>query len=525
MTLNVVLLDGTALSEFLDLNKDRSIPKSEIADLNLLKKFRIDVTRKSDKKALEVFLLRSCLYQMDETGCLRPYLIKNNWSDYAKSWKINIDGEEVHIPIRGKIAFLSYEGGSKKWICHPESSSNVEKIYVELGELTLPDSLGMYKLKTCKEILQNFRYDVLTQDNLIEISKNTGFPANSFLKALVALKLAVKKNSDYVLRGVDPTSGERLFFDELENIQGDTELEKVAKLILRRDHMLYMQISTILTWLECQEQTIEPYEFLVGAGEKDKDRFRKIVESCSLNTKAVINVVREFSQFGAFIEWYPRYYLDYQKLKWTMESYFFLSCHMDSLGFFANFLKRNKLIEAFKTNTKREKFKRHMEYLLRFATEKDFTTIDKTTITNLKLKLNKSEFIDFNSNEQKLKLLENVNTDLAWCPSNVFIASKVPIKVNVFKEKVMDTLKKEIKFREPEGHFFYPDFRFLITSQLGMSFKAFDNVLAYVLSKDIDFRSRLWLPVAFGIKIRKHRIEDSLLSVVGEPFDSIGIRY
>jgi hypothetical protein len=522
----LVLLDGVALTEFLDLNKERSIPKNEITDLNLLKKFGIEVTRKSDEKILEVFLLRSYLYRIDETGCLRPYLIEGNWSDYAKSWKVNIDGEEVHVPFRGKIAFLCYERGGKKWICHPESSSNVEKIYVDPGELTLPNSLGLYKVKTCGEILRNFRFDVLTQENLEEISRNIQSSTNSFLNALVGLKLVIRRNGDYILRGIDPSSGEKLFFDELENIQGDTELEKVAKLLLRRDHKLYAQISTILTWLEFLERTIEPYEFSVGVGKEDKDGFRKIVEFCSLNIKAVMNVVREFSQFGAFIEWYPRYYFNYEKLKWMREHYCFLSCHMDSLGFLANFLKKDTFIhKVFKTNTKQEKFKRHIEYLLRFTSIKDFITVDRNSMTDLKQKLNKSEFMDFNPEEERLRSLENTDTNLAWCPSNVFIASKVPVKVNVFKEKVIETLKSKSEFRDSQGHFFYPDFRFLIASQLGLSFKAFDDIFAYILSRDIDFRSRLWFPVAFGIKISKHKIEDSLLSVIGEPFDSIGIRY
>jgi hypothetical protein len=527
----LVLLDGAALAEFLDLNRERLIPKDEVTDSSLLKKLGIIVARKDDpdKKILEVFLLRSFLYQIDATGCLQPYLIKGNWSDYAKSWKVNIDGEEVHLPFRGKIAFLCYEGGSKKWICHPESSSSVEKIYVDPGELILPNNLGLYKVKPCREILRNFRFDVLTQEHLEEISRDTEISrksVNNFLNALIGLKLAIGRNGDYVLRGVDPSSGEKLFFDELENIQGDTELERVAKLLLRRDHKLYMQISTILSWLEFLERTIEPYEFSVGSGTKDEDGFRKITEFCSLNIKAVINVVREFSQFGAFIEWYPHYYLNYEKLKWIREYYCFLSCHMDSLGFLANFLKKDNFInEVFKTNTKKEKFKQHISYLLRFTSIKDFITVNKNSVADLRLKLNKSEFIDFNPDEKILKSLENWDTKLAWCPYNVFIATKVPVKENVFKEKVIETLKSEKRFRDPQGHFYYPDFRFLIASQLGLSFKAFDNIFAYVLSKDIDFRLRLWLPVLFGIKITKHKIEDTLLSVVGEPFDSIALRY
>jgi hypothetical protein len=525
----LALIDGPALAEFLDTHKNQSIPLETVRDVVLLKKLGINIARKPERKTIEAFLLRSSLYQIDASkpDSLTPYLIVNNWSDYAKSWKIHIDNNELHIPFTGKIAFLCANEGSKMWVCHPQSSAFVDKIYVELGELTFPHhELGFFKKETCVHLLQNFRLDTLTPSTLEEIKKNTGFAPDSFLTALIGLKLAVKKDDSYLLSGESP-SGEALFFTELEKIQGDTDLEKAARLLLRRDHQYYMHISTTLAWLESQERVIEPYLSPVGKGRKEKAQMKKIVDCTSLNIRVIANVVREYSQFGSFLEWYPREYFDPELLKWTREYYCFLSCHMDSLGFLAASFNIDRFpVRFFKTDTKQEKFKRHLEYLLKFISRDNFLfKMNARQMSSFKEKLDRSEFIDFNPNSEVLKSVMDTAVDAAWCPYNVFVISKVPVKANVFKEKVLQTLKSESVFKDPQGHFFYPDFRFLLSSELGLSFHSFDNVLAYILSKDIDFRSRLWLPVTFGIKIKKHRIEDTLLSVVGEPFDSISLRY
>lgn len=528
-SLTHILIDGPSLAEFLDKHKGQSIPKEKIKDPNLLERLGIKGIRESEKKALEVFLLRSYLYQVDEEGrCLRPYLIDGNWTDYTKSWRVILNGQEIHIPFRGKISFFCYSGGKRSWICHPESSSYIEKIYVDVGEVTLPTYMGRYKVETCKQILQKFKFDVLSPEHLKEIEKITNFPPGSFLKALVGLKLAIKANEEYILSGYLP-SGEKLFFTELEKTQGDTDLEKVAKVLLRRDHQYFMHISTILSWFEYKERIVEPYEDPIGIVSEGKRKtekgkqFQKIENSCSLNNAVVYNVIEEYSKFGFFIEWYPYERLDHNLLKWVKEYYCFLSCYMDSLGFLS---KGEKIaLKFFKTKTKREKFKRHLKYLSRFTSSEDFKEITQNTLSYIKEKNAKSEFIDFNPDKKSLTSLADIQVEQSWCPYNVFVVTRVPIKVDLFKEKVIETLKSENKFKDPQGHFYYPDFRFLLCSQLGLSFQAFDNIFAYVLSKDVDFRSRLWFPVLFGLRIRKHRVEDSLSLAVGEPFDSISLRY
>ena len=522
------LIDGPRFAEFLDDHKEQSIPKETIEDRALLKKLGIKVRRKPEQKTLKIFLLRSFLYRINrknEQEILIPYLINNNWSDYSKSWKIRVRDHDLHVPFRGKIAFLC-DDGTRKWVCHPESSDHVEKIFIQVGELTLPHF--RYKAEICDQILRNFRLPMLTPENLKEIKQKTrrlgrkkGIDPRDFLTALLRLNLAIKKDHDYLL------SGEGLFLTEIEKVQGNTDLQKAGKLLLRRDHQRYMLVSTVLAWLESEERVKEPYLDPVGRGEKEKEQFMRIVDYSGLNTPAVANVVREYSQFEAFLEWYPREYLDHRTFKWAREYYCFLSCCMDSLGLLADYFADNEITKhLLKTDLKRRKWERHAEYLLRFVKKDELLNVtNKKNFDILEKKLVNSEIIDFNPKSDILVSSVKASVKDAQCPYNVFVVSKVPVKRAFFKDEVLQTLKNEQIFRDPQGHFYYPDFRFILASRLALSFRAFDNILAYELHKDIDFRSRLWLPVLFGVKIKKHKIEESLLSVVREPFDSISLTY
>jgi hypothetical protein len=63
-----------------------------------------------------------------------------------------------------------------------------------------------------------------------------------------------------------------------------------------------------------------------------------------------------------------------------------------------------------------------------------------------------------------------------------------------------------------------------MSAKMGLTFNAFDRLLAYHIQDDVDFYSKLYLPILWGIRIKEHKIDESLKSVVPEPFDSISLK-
>lgn len=99
------------------------------------------------------------------------------------------------------------------------------------------------------------------------------------------------------------------------------------------------------------------------------------------------------------------------------------------------------------------------------------------------------------------------------------------MKVDDFKKLIIKTLKEDHSWKDRQGAFYYPDFRFIIGQKIGFKLKEVDDMLGYALHKDIDFRARLWFPVAFGIKRKRDRPSEQLAIVLQEPFDTITLRY
>lgn len=502
--------------------KGEKISRNDLKTLKILSNLKIGKSKakkqekRRESKFFEAFLLRSFLYKIskEDPNYLEPFLINGNWIDYANSWKI---GENVHYPFRGKIAFIVNEKGQKKLVCHPENSAEVDKIIFEPGYLSLlntPDAKiqARHKAKVCKKILQYCGSSAfINAIDLEKIKNETHINPEGFLFLLTFLGLLKKKDSNYVI------DGPHLFCNEISKTYGFSDLEKAARVILRRDVERPMHITTVLLWLEARERTIEPWSESLGIGKKEREYFDLACNETSLNAVVISDILKDFSKFNAFLEHYRRELIG----KTGYECYVTLSCHVDSLGLVGAYLEnRFDLNDIFKTSFKKEKFERHVNYLLRFIDKKSLIdAINRKDLDFIRRKLVKSEIIDLNISNYSKNITSNK------CLSNVFIVSKLPVRDNYFKHSVIETLKTPHIWKHSEGYFYYPDFRFIMSAKMGLTFNAFDRLLAYHIQNDIDFYSKLYLPVLWGIRLREQKIDKSLLSVVPEAFDSIGLKY
>ena len=522
-----LIIDGKWLSKFLEKYKERPILSNDLKTPEFLSQFGIRVSKSYKREGprsrfFEAFLLRSFLYRINrkDPRYLEPFLIDGNWSNYVDSWKISKD-PVLHRPFRGKIAFLISENGKKKWVCHPETSDSVDKIWFEPGILSLrfpgTDVVPRYKANVCEKIIEHCDFKRLKSSDLETIRKETKANPEPFMVVLESLELTTKNTAEYLI------GGQGLFCDEIKKTEGFFDLEKAAKVILRRDSRRIMYITSVLLWLESREHIEEPWVQPIGSGNGEKKQFSLVIRNTSMNAPAVANVLRDFSKFETFLEWYIREVLD-NRMRWIRNNYVTLSCHIDALSFIGAYLQHKlQLRKIFKTEFKRERFKRHVRYLLRFIDEDNLiAAVNRKDLNLIGSKFTHSELIDLNPSR---KIPEAVPLDLKPCLSNIFVVSRLPVKDSYFKERVLETLKNDHIWKNPQGHFYYPDFRFIMSSKLGLTFSAFDRVLAYQIQNDIDFYSRLFLPILWGIRIQRQKIAKSLLSVVQEPFDSISLRY
>jgi len=527
------LINGPKFSEFLDKHKNRSLDRDDIASPLTLESVGVQATRKTDprRRILEILLLRTSLYRSEE-GKLVPFLIATNWSDYALAWTIKDPRRDstIHVPFWGRIAFLC-DSPEKKWVCHPDSGSSVQKIFVDLGRLTFRDEKGLllprYHKKPFLAVINAGRdIKTLTSQDIqhkfkeIELTK---FKPERVLEDLVKLGFVSKADAGYHL------DGEGLLLTELSKVESSNDAERLARLLLRRDLAKgYYQIATVLGWLESQEKMREPSDREVGVDGKDENMFKSIVEGSSVNAPAIANCVRDYSEFGGYIDWYQRDFLDEETRIWRKAVYSFLTCCMDSVGYlsgmeFGSNLPSLQNMPAFKHS----KLIRHLEYLKKHLTSMEIKEItNRLQWSRLQSKLRGSEIIDYNPDQTVLHALSKLDTRETDCPSNIFLATKVPISIQEFKNQILLVLNERHRFKTSQGAYRYPDFRFLLSSRLGLTFRAFDEILAYACTKDVNFRVRLWFFVAFGVpEGRKIEIEPALRSTIREPFDHIALRW
>lgn len=529
-------IDGPKLAEFLDDRKNETLSRDSLrTDLNLLRKAGVSVSKDNLKfgrkiRTLEYFLLRSHLYR-SEGDNLAPHCISSNWSDYAKAWKTEVDSKEVHIPFLGKISFICKINGVNKLVCHPDSVTVIDKICVDTGNLTLqtdPDGINsMYRLKTCKMILERYEQKQLTEE-FLQYVNNTPFG-----RALASLNLARREGAS--LNMVD----NGLLLSEMKKIKSENELEKVARLILRREQEEQAQVSSVVVCLEYLERQAHPSERPVGSGpryHKSKrtkkrysrlDHFRVIEGISSINARVASNVLSVkgdrspgFAAFETIIDTYHRMKATISQ-DWV-ENFSFLSWYTDSLAHINN-LSENLGNRLKWPDFKILKTRKHKNFLLRLAKEKSLSVDNQKDLLVLQSKCKNSEFIDMNIDQKRFPKLDCTNVE--YCSSNVFVTSKVPVNRRLFESSVLKVLQSPSRFKDPQGAFYYPDFRFLVASTLGLSLKGVDQFLAYVISTESELKRRLWFFPAFGKVPRRDRPSKQLADVILEPFDSIALNY
>jgi len=529
-------INAPKLAEFLDDNKNKKLNRESLrTDLDLLRKAGVSVSENGRKfgrkiRTLEYFLLRSHLYR-SEGNDLVPNLISLNWSDYPKVWKTTVDGEEIHLPLLGKIAFLCKVNGAKKIVCHPDSAASIDKICVDMGMLTFqkdPDKINlMYRKKTCEMILDAYRHRKLTEDFLQRVS-NTPFG-----RALLSVGLAKREGTSFSLMG------DGLLLTEMNKIKEDDDLEKVARLILRQEQKKQAQISSVIICLEFLERQKPHSENPVGSAprywesKRTKKRYERlghyevIEDFCSIDSRVATNILTRagaspgFAAFGAVLDSYDKTGVRAGQ-EWV-ETFAFLSWYTDSLAYLAH--PSEKLCKQLNwPDFKILKTQRHKAFLSRFVQDASFHVASQKDLMTIQSKSKGSETIDMNIDPKRFPQLTDYS-EVEYCSSNAFVTTKVAVSRDLFESSVLNILQSPSRFKDAQGAFYYPDFRFLVASTLGLSLRGVDQFLAYIISTGSDLGRRLWFFPAFGKVPQRDRPDQQLIEVVLKPFDSITLNY
>ncbi len=477
-------IDAKKFSEFLDKNRNEPIDIKSLRSSPELEKEAgiISVQEKiRSHRTLEYFLLRTSLYR-SEKGKLVPHLISSAWQDYAKAWHKRSGFVEYHIPFRGRITFLVGDSNSPKYCCHPLSSDLVTFILIDTGQLTASSTNGIgenyarYKAAQCKALLDGFKNPNLTA----EVRGKLG--ENQFGRALIQLGLADYSNGYFTI------IGNGLLAEEMKKITNGQDIEKVGRIILRREQLSFSQVASVLGILEEFEREHEVWESPVDARPgtlDDNIRFyEKIEGSCSVNSLIASNALKGpglgFAFFGPVLETYLRH-ASSGSIR-LIENYAFASWLTNSLVHLSNI---NDLEEYNSWPTsKRERTMRHYSFLQRFVDDDTLQTArQRKNILSLQDNLPNSEIVDFNYSVYH----DEVGPE-SYCQSNVFIASKAPVKTEFVAQSVLDMFKGPSRFRDSQGAYYFPDFRFLLASRIGLSLQEMDQVLALTISKDSKIR-------------------------------------
>ena len=391
-----------------------------------------------------------------------------------------------------------------------------------------PDKVNlMYKKKTCSMILDAYRHNRLTEDFLQRVS-NTPFG-----RALLSVELA--KREDTSLKLV----GDGLLLTEMKKMKEDDDFEKVARLILRREQKKQAQISSIIVCLEFLERQKHPSENPVGSAprywesKRTKKRYERlghydVIENvCSVDSRVATNILASadgspgFAAFGAVLDSYDR--IEAKAGQDWVRTFAFLSWYTDSLAYLAHPLEKlGKQLNW--PDFKISKTQRHKAFLSRFVQDASFRVASQKDTIDLLSKSKGSEVIEMNIDPKRFPQLTGYS-EVEYCSSNVFVTSKVAVSRDLFESTVLNILQSPSRFKDAQGAFYYPDFRVLVASTLGLGLKVVDQILAYVISTGSELGRRLWFFPAFGRVPRRDRPDQQLTEVVLRPFDSITLNY
>jgi hypothetical protein len=379
--------------------------------------------------------------------------------------------------------------------------------------------------KTCKFLLETYRQRKLDCETLKRIG-NTPFGS-----ALLSIGLARIENRKYLLKG------DGLLLNEMKKIKTDDDFEKVARLILRYEQAKQAKVSSVIACLESLERSTHPTKSPIGSAprfwksKRTGNRYERlgyydlVSGICSFDTRVTADILGKsdpydgFVTFGAFIDTFYRTYKKNGE-EWS-DTFSFLSWYTDSLAYLA--LSEDELKEANFPRFKFEKTRRHRAFLKRFISEDTFKIASPKKSFEISTRSPRSEIVEMNIAPEKLA--QCGIHEVEYCSSNVYVASDVPVDRELFESTVLNVLQEPSMFKDSQGAFYYPDFRFLVASTIGLSLKSVDQILAYVLSTSPELSRRLWFYPAFGNVARRDRPDEQLMEVVQKPFDSITLTY
>jgi hypothetical protein len=319
----------------------------------------------------------------------------------------------------------------------------------------------------------------------------------------------------------------------------DDDFEKVARLILRREQKKQAQISSIIVCLEFLERQKHPSENPVGSAprywesKRTKKRYERlghydVIENvCSVDSRVTTNILARadgspgFAAFGAVLDSYDR--IEVKAGQDWVRTFAFLSWYTDSLAYLAHPLEKLGK-QLYWPDFKISKTQRHKAFLSRFVQDESFRVASRKDTIDLLSKSKGSEVIEMNIDPKRFPQLTDYS-EVEYCSSNVFVTSKVTVSRDFFESTVLNILQSPSKFKDAQGAFYYPDFRFLVASTLGLGLKVVDQILAYVISTGSELGRRLWFFPAFGRVPRRDRPDQQLTEVVLRPFDSITLNY
>jgi len=299
-------------------------------------------------------------------------------------------------------------------------------------------------------------------------------------------------------------------------------LKQALRMMLEKiDHPVYscdLRITRLMALIEHLEKVSEYASFSWGRGlsRRHVKSYEFATHMCIMNQAATDTIVgRAYS--------YSRYYQNYTDQR--LNGHVFLTSYVDSLGLLDLFLRKGDTFKeedwrriGIHSKAKRQKIKKHAR-----IHEKDILGTHRNTKLWSKTQRYPSDtdylILDLNFPPEVIRefRFHLDHTSYEPCPYNIFLVSEI--------HPLAENLKRRILLYAKElGDAYYPFFRFLICSRLGMAPHNFDREFSKLLRDDHELRRHIWLYASKGIETTAHVIYPELIQTVGRLFDRILFR-
>jgi hypothetical protein len=464
-------------------------------------KISIEKEKRKDQDPLEAFLKFSLLYISDGKN-LYPYRIKGFENDFCKAFFRNIGDQEVHLPFLNRILFLCDMGGTKKLCCHPPSVDVIEKVFIQKWART------SYCIDQAPEVLRELYI------------RHKGNYSNAKLDEYLSKKEFFKR---CIARAVRINPQIELFLRDLANVSSNVEqfYEYAFHLILEKIdqpvEFMDLRITRLMVFIEHLEKVTELERYYLGKGKSIKDvhgAYEIAINTCDYNPAAADTIIGRAHSYSPFYENYTD--LNYR-------GHLFLSSHMNSLGLLGIYSEKNWELDAVEWGkigihsiSKRKKIKQHVDYHNPRAFE---YWRDPQKWYDISRPKEKTVILDLNFPRtiiDSIGLKEGTN-NYQICPFEIFLLSQIVPSSSELSEAIL-TYAKELQDA------YYPFFRFIICSKLGISSRFFDELFAKLISTDSELRKHIWLYASKGIETFEHSIHPTLIKTIGRFFDRISYR-